>query len=159
MVHSAVIITAAVAAFVTLSPMAFAQQASQGTADEARAMLAKTVAAVKADKPQALDMIAKGEGGFLDRDLYPFCFNNTDGKVHPFPNPNAKALFGQDERTIKDAAGKAYGQELFEAAQKPEGQISEVSYVFSKPGDSKPSPKVSFVSRAGDLGCAVGYYK
>ena len=55
-------------------------------------------------------MIAKGEGGFLNGDLYPFCFNNTDGKVQPFPNPNAKALFGADERTIKDAASKNYGQ-------------------------------------------------
>ena len=103
-------------------------------------------------------MIAKGEGGFLNGDLYPLCFNNTDGKVQPFPNPNAKALFGADERTIKDAAGKNYGQEVFAAAQKPEGQISEVSNAFSKPGDSRPSPKVSVVTRIGDLGCAVGYY-
>ena len=122
-------------------------------------MLQKTVAAVKADKAKALDMIAKGEGGFLDRDLYPFCFNATDGKVHPFPNPNAKALFGKDERTINDAAGKNYGKDLYDAAQKPEGEISEVSYVFSRPGDSKPAPKLSFVTRVADLGCAVGYYK
>jgi signal transduction histidine kinase len=146
-------------ALIGLSSAAPAQQVKQGTAAEAMAMLQKTMAAVKADKAKALEMIAKGEGGFLDGDLYPFCFNNTDGKVHPFPNPNAKALFGTDERTIKDAAGKNYGQELFDAAQKPEGQISEVSYVFSKPGDSKPSPKISFVTRVGDLGCAVGYYK
>jgi hypothetical protein len=37
--------------------MAFAQQTSQfGTADEAKAMLLKAVAAVKADKAKALDM-------------------------------------------------------------------------------------------------------
>jgi signal transduction histidine kinase len=152
-------ITAASFALIGLSTAVLAQQAGQGTAEEAKAMLQKAVAAVKADKAKALDMIAKGEGGFLDRDLYPFCFNSTDGKVHPFPNPNAKALFGQDERTIKDAAGKNYGQELYDAAQKPEGQLSEVSYVFSKPGDSKPAAKVSFVTRVVDLGCAVGYYK
>jgi signal transduction histidine kinase len=104
-------------------------------------------------------MIANGEGGFLDRDLYPFCFNATDGKVHPFPNPNAKALFGKDERTIIDAAGKNYGKDLYDATQKPEGQISEVSYIFSRPGDSKPAAKLSFVTRVADLGCAVGYYK
>jgi hypothetical protein len=45
-------------------------------------MLAKAVAAVKAYKTRALDMFDKGEGGFLDRDLYPFCFNISDGK-HP----------------------------------------------------------------------------
>ena len=47
---------------------AFAQQ-QFGTAEEARAMLTKAVAAVKADKAKALDMFNKGEGGFLDRDL------------------------------------------------------------------------------------------
>lgn len=154
-----IVIAAAWLALIGLPTGAMAQQASQGTAAEAMAMLQKTVAAVKADKAKALEMIAKGEGGFLDRDLYPFCFNATDGKVHPFPNPNAKAGFGTDERAVRDAAGKNFGQEVFDAAQKPEGQISEVSYLFSKPDDSKPVPKVSFVTRVGDLGCAVGYYK
>jgi hypothetical protein len=146
------------ASFITLSSIAVAQQTVQGAA-EAKAMLQKTVAAVKADKAKALDMIAKGEGGFLDRDLYPFCFNISDGKVHPFPNPNAKAFYGTDQRAAKDTAGKNYGREIYDAAQKPEGEISEVNYVSPKPSDSKPVPKVSYVTRAGDLGCAVGYYK
>src|SRR2546423_13780800 len=124
---------AAVSVVLALSGMAFAQQ-QFGTAAEAKAMLMKAVAAAKADKAKALDMFAKGEGGFLDRDLYPFCFNNTDGKIHPFANPHAKALFGQDERTVRDAAGKPFGQEIYDAAQKPEGQITKISYVFSKPG-------------------------
>src|ERR1700674_3422349 len=97
-------IAAASAAVLALTPTAFAQQPSQfGTADEAKAMLLKAVAAVKADKAKALDMFAKGDGGFKDRDLYPFCFNLSDGKVHPFANPNGRPLFGQDERTLKDA--------------------------------------------------------
>src|SRR6516165_11929205 len=54
---------------VLFSTTAFAQ----GTAAEAKAMLDRAVAAVKADKTKALDMFNKGEGGFLDRDLYPFC--------------------------------------------------------------------------------------
>jgi hypothetical protein len=50
--------------------------------------------------------------------------------------------------------------ELYAAGQKPEGQITEVSYMFAKPGsDPTPVPKVSFVTRVGDLGCGVGYYK
>ena len=64
------IIAAAFAAVLTLSPTAFAQKG--GSADEAKAMLVKTVAAVKADKTKTLDLINKGEGGFLDRDIYPF---------------------------------------------------------------------------------------
>ena len=113
------VIGAGALALIGLSSAAPAQQVKQGTAAEARAMLQKTIAAVKADKAKALEMIGKGQGGFLDGDLYPFCFNISDGKVHPFPNPNAKALFGTDERAIKDAAGKNYGKEVFDAAQKP----------------------------------------
>ena len=44
-------------------------------------MLDKAVSALKADKTKTLDLINKGEGGFLDRDLYPFCFNLSDGKI------------------------------------------------------------------------------
>src|SRR6476646_10531481 len=112
------IIAAASAAVLALSATALAQQAG-GTADEAKAMLLKAVAAVKADKAKALDMFAKGEGGFLDRDLYPYCFNVSDGKIHPFANPNGKQLFGQDTRNNKDSTGKAFGLEQFAAAQKP----------------------------------------
>jgi hypothetical protein len=62
---------------VMFSSTAFAQ----GTAAEAKAMLEKAVAAVKADKAKALDTINEGEGGFLDRDLYVFCFNSGDGNI------------------------------------------------------------------------------
>ena len=149
-------IAVASAAVFTLSTTAFAQ----GTATEAKAMLAKTVSAVKADKAKTLDLINKGEGGFLDRDLYPFCFNLSDGKNVALANPNAKQLLGTDVRTTKDSAGKLFGPELYAAAQQPEGQITEVSYMFPKPGaDATPVAKVSFVTKVGDLGCGVGYYK
>jgi hypothetical protein len=49
-----------------------------GTADEAKAMLERAVAAVKEDKAKALDMFNKGEGGFKDRDLYVYCANASE---------------------------------------------------------------------------------
>src|ERR1700726_2975393 len=154
------IVAAAPAVVLTLSAMAFAQ-ADHGTADEAKAMLTKAVAALKADKAKTLDLIDKGEGGFLDRDLYVFCANASDGKTVAIGNPNARAqTMGVDTRTQKDANGKAFGQELYDAYQKPEGQITEVSYMFVRPGpDKTPAPKVSFATKVGDLGCGVGYYK
>ena len=153
-----VIVAAAATAGLTLSAMAFAQD--HGTADEAKAILLKAVAALKADKAKTLDLINKGEGGFLDRDLYVFCANVSDGKVVAISNPNANQLIGVDTRTQKYANGKAFGQELYDAYQKPEGQITEVSYMFVRPGpDKTPAPKVSFATKVGDLGCGVGYYK
>ena len=57
---------------VMFSSTAFAQ----GTAAEAKAMLDKAAVAAKADKAMTLDTINKGEGGFLDRDLYVPGFGN-----------------------------------------------------------------------------------
>ena len=51
-------------------------------------------------------MFNKGEGGFLDRDLYVFCANISDGKTVALGNPNAKQLLGVDTRLNKDANGK-----------------------------------------------------
>ena len=89
------IISAVSGAALTLSTTAFAQQG--GTAEEARAMLDKAVAAVKADQIVALAMFLKGEGGFLDRDLYPFCFRISDGKT--LASPKAVPA-GTDVRTL-----------------------------------------------------------
>jgi hypothetical protein len=50
--------------------------------------------------------------------------------------------------------------EIYAAGLKPEGQFTEVDYVFPKPGaDKTPVPKISLVTKAGDMGCGVGYYK
>jgi hypothetical protein len=114
---------------------------AQGTAAEARAMLEKAVAAVKADEAKALAMFNKGEGGFKDRDLQPFCFNASDGKIVAATVPST---LGTDIRTLKDKTGKVFGQEIYAAAK--QGQITEVSYMFPRPGtDPTPFQKVSFV--------------
>ena len=159
MVRKLMIAATSSIAVLAVSATAFAQQ--YGTADEAKAMLMKAVAAVKADKAKALDMFNKGEGGFLDRDLYVFCGNISDGKAVASGNPNGKQVLGTDTRTIKDATGKVVGAELYAAYQKPEGQITEVSYMLPRPGaDDTPVARVSLVARAdADLGCGVGYYK
>jgi len=121
-------------------------------------MLDRAVAAVKADQAVALATFLKGEGGFLDRELYPFCFRISDGKL--LVSPKAVPA-GTDIRSLKDASGNAYGPAIYAAAQKPEGEITEVpSYMFPKPGTTSPTfPKISFVTKVGELGCGVGYYK
>ena len=73
---------------VLFSTTAFAQ----GTAADAKAMIEKTVAAIKADKTKTLDEINKGENGFVHGDIYPFCFNLSDGLLVAVGNPNVKGL-------------------------------------------------------------------
>lgn len=147
------------AGFVLLTGAGQAQMmAKPGTAADAKAMLDKTVAAIKADKAKAIEEINAGSNGFLVGDIYPFCFNLSDGLNVAVANPNAKGLIGKDVRTIKDPTGDTFGQRLFDAAK--EGQVNEVSYKFPKPGpDKTPVPKVAFVTAASGLGCGVGYYK
>ena len=122
-----------------------------GTADEAKAMLAKAAAAVKADKAAALAQFAKGEGGFKDRDLYPFC-GGPDGNFTAHPTLNGKSL-----KDLKDKGGKPLGEEIYATAK--EGEVKEVSYMWPRPGQTDPVQKVSFVTKIGDQTCAVGYYK
>ena len=116
-------------------------------------MLEKVVAAVKADKAKALEMFNKGEGGFKDRDLQPFCFNVSDGTITAATMPS---LLGTDVRTLKDKTSKSFGEEVYKAAM--EGKITEVSYMFPRPGETEPVQKVSFITKVGDQGCGVGYF-
>ncbi len=125
--------------------------AEYGTAAEAKAMLKRAEAAVKADTAKALTMFAKGEGGFKDRDLYPFC-GGPDGNFTAHPRLTGKSL-----KNLKDKAGKPLGEEIYKVAQ--EGKISQVNYMWPRPGSTKPVQKVTFVTKIGNQICAVGYYK
>ena len=153
-------IAAALAAVIALSPAAFSQQ-TRGTADEAKAMLMRAIAAVKADKAKALAMFNNGEGGFRNGDLDVFCANAADGTLVAIGNPNLKQALGLDVRTGQKSSGKAFGAEIYAAMQRPEGHITEVRYRGPTPGaDDTLLAKVSLVARADhDLGCGVGYYK
>lgn len=128
-----------------------ASAADYGTPAEARAMLEKAVAAVKADKPKALMMFTKGEGGFMDRDLYVYC-GGPDGNFTAHPTLTGKSL-----RELKDKAGKPLGEEVYAAAK--DGSIAEVTYLWSRPGHTEPVTKVVYVTKVSDQVCAVGYYK
>ncbi len=144
-------LVAGVLAVMVMAGAATAFAAEFGTAAEAKALLQKAVAAVKADKPGALAKFTKGEAGFKDRDLYPFC-GGPDGNFTAHPTLAGKSLKG-----LKDKAGKALGEEIYKAAQ--EGKISEVAYMWPRPGSDKPVQKVTFVTKVSDQVCAVGYYK
>jgi len=129
-----------------------AAQAEFGTEQEAKAMLQKAVAALKDDKPKALEMFNKGEGGFKDRDLYVFCANASDGVMtaHPY-------LKGENMQDIVGKKGFPVGKEIMRTAT--EGKILEVTYWWPRPGSDKPLEKHAFYTKVGDQNCGVGYYK
>jgi hypothetical protein len=136
---------------------------AEDPADVAKTMLLKAVAAVKADRDVALGQFNRGEfnraGLTKEQDLYPFCTRLTDGKI--IATPTLGTTVGIDTRTLKDPSGVSTGQMVFDGMSKPEGVISEVHYLWPKPGTTAPLlPKTSLVTRvSSDLGCGVGYYK
>ncbi|MBL8399065.1 MAG: cache domain-containing protein [Candidatus Accumulibacter sp.] len=140
-----------VSTFVLLAMTGSVSAAEYGTPAEAKAMLDKAVAAIQSDKGKALTMFTKGEGGFKDRDLYPYC-GGPDGNFTAHPT-----LVGKSLKDLKDKSGRALGEEVY-AAAKP-GTVSEVSYMWPRPGQTDPVAKVAYVTKVGDQVCGVGYYK
>jgi hypothetical protein len=133
------------------------QQPVAVAAAEAKAMLAKAVAAVKEDKAKALDMFNNGEGGFRSGNLYVTCISVPDDKFVAIGNPNGKYLLGKDTKSFKDIDGDPVG--IVTAAAKPEGEITVIDYEFPKPGaDKTPAPKQSYITKVDGLVCGVGYY-
>lgn len=149
-----VLIRAAAAAAVMTSTAAFAQQGKSGSAGEAKALLEKAVAELKANEAAAIVKFNKADGGFRDRDLYVFCFEMGTGRFTAHVNPRN---IGTDVRALKEKNGSPLGQKLYDAAQ--EGTVTTVDYNFPRPGGAEPLPKEAYLTRVGDEGCGVGYYK
>ena len=118
-------------------------------------MLERAVAAIETDEAAALAAFTAGDEGFKDRDLYVFCGDAADGSITA--HGANSALVGQSMRDIKDKAGKPIGEEFYSVAA--EGEYNAVEYVWPRPGETEPSPKTSYITKAGDQVCGVGYYK
>jgi signal transduction histidine kinase len=124
-----------------------------GTAREARDMLKRAVAEMKRDKDAAIAKFNRGEDGFRDRDLYVFCAG-PDGTTLAHANPKQ---VGMNLKELQDKKGKLFGREIFAVAR--EGKVTQVSYMWPRPGGGEPVKKMSYVTKvAGDV-CGVGYYK
>jgi signal transduction histidine kinase len=141
--------------FVGLSSVAlggittFAVSAEFGTAQEAKSLLQKAVAAVQANKTESLAKFHSGADGFKDRDLYVFC-------IGPDGIATAGPMMGKDMKDLKDKNGKMLGQALMNAGK--EGEIAEVEYMWPRPGTTEAVRKTSFVTKVSDQVCGSGYY-
>ncbi len=108
--------------------------AEYGTPEEAKAMLEKAVVAMQEDQAAALAMFSAGEGGFKEKDLYPYC-GGPDGNFTAHPS-----LVGQSLKDLKDKADNAFGEEIY--AKAVEDEIVMVPYMWPRPGDEEPVEKV-----------------
>lgn len=126
--------------------------ADKGTPAEAQALLDKAAKAMTDGEAKALAAFNDLKGGFVDRDLYVFCFDGA-GKITA--HRDAK-MVGVDATTLKDPDGKEIGKAMMEAAKKGGGSVE---YRWMNPVSQKVEPKVSFIKKAGSQSCGVGAYK
>ena len=128
-----------------------------GTAEEARAMLDRAIAALNTNQARALSEFNNTKNTqFHDRDLYISCYNMADGKFTAFPS---RAMIGADIREMK-LENDSVGQRAYDAIKSSaEGSIATMEYNFPKPGADKPTPKESIAVRVGSQVCGVSYYK
>ena len=148
------VVVGSVIQMLSATTLVAAAAADFGTAEEAKAMLERAVAAVKEDKAKALDMFNKGEGGFKDRDLYVFCANASDGIItaHPYGE------WGKQLRNIEGMHGARLGETIMQNAT--EGTIKETTYWWPHfPTGHEVREKTLFYTKVGDQICGVGYYK
>jgi hypothetical protein len=123
-----------------------------GSPEEAKAMLARAILEVKADKPGAIAKFNRNDPQVRDRDLFVFCFNTQDGIFTAH-----EAMVGWDVRKLRDSSGRSFGEQMYQTAK--EGQITEVAFISPIPGSTEHAPRHSYVTRIGDQVCGVSAYR
>jgi cytochrome c len=153
MTRRGTMIALAVLAMIGMQFNAFA--ASNGSADEARALVDKAVKLVATDgNEKAYTAFNEAAGGYIDRDLYVFVMDHQGTVLAHGAN---KGLIGKPLLNLKDANGKLFVQEMVTVAtDKGEGWVD---YHWSNPVTKKVEGKSTYVKKVGDVFVAVGIYK
>lgn len=137
----------------TLSAPALA--ADKGTADEAVALVKKTITAMKAEgKDQIYAAINSKDPRFIDRDLYVFAYDlNANCLAH---GSNAK-MVGRNTIDTQDTDGKFYIKERMELAKSKPSFWQD--YKFPNPTTKLIEPKSAYCENAESNIICVGIYK
>lgn len=126
----------------------------RGAPEEARDLLNRAAAALRANPKEALAAFNNPASRFTHYDLYVFAVGINDGKFYAMgANPG---LVGLDVKDLKDAAGKPIIQDMI-AIVKEKG-AGEYDYVWRNPANNKVEPKHSYIERVDDYLVGVGYY-
>ena len=133
--------------FVFLATSMCFADSKKGTESEAKLLLERAVNLMRIDEVVALTMMTIPNGGFHQKDLYPFCTSFSGIQVaHPYGGA------GLDMREFTSSDGKKLYDIMVKNTR--EGVISKISYKFGKPEDGsltiKEYTKVAFYTRVGN---------
>jgi cytochrome c len=126
-----------------------------GTANEAKVLVEKAAAYVKAEgKEKAFAEFSNPSGKFVDRDLYIFIVDfNGLTLAH---GGNAK-LVGKNMLELKDADGEFFIKKFIEVA-KTKGN-GWVDYKWVNPVSKKIEPKSTYIQKVDEYFLGCGIYK
>jgi sensor histidine kinase regulating citrate/malate metabolism len=146
-----VVIAVVLCLFVAVSVSA--QQ--RGTPAEAKAMVEKAMAYIKANgQEKAFAEINNPRGKFVDRDLYIMVYDMNGTCLAHGAN---KERIGKNFMDSKDDAGNLVVKQRVEMA-KTKGSGWQ-DYVFANPISKKVEPKTAYFEKYGDIIVSCGAYK
>jgi len=129
--------------------------AAGGTASEAKSMMDKAVAFVKAEgQEKAFAEFSNPTGKFKDRDLYIFA---VDLKGITLAHGGNAKLVGKDMSGLKDADGVYFIRECIEMA-KTKGS-GWVDYKWVNPATKTIEPKSTYIQKVDNYFLGCGIYK
>jgi cytochrome c len=129
--------------------------AERGSEVEAKALLDKAIAHVnEVGTDTAFADFSRTDGGYVDRDLYVYCFDMEGKALAHGGNP---ALIGKNLMEMKDPDGVQPVKESIRILGSTEKGV--LDFKWPNPISKKIEAKSAFISKAKNDWCGVGYYK
>ncbi len=144
---------------IALSALTFgaglALAAERGSQEEAKALLDRAIAHVnEVGTEKAFADFSRADGGYVDRDLYVYCFDMEGKALAHGGNP---ALIGKNLMEMKDPDGVQPVKESIRILGSTE--TSTLDFKWPNPISKKIEAKSAYISKAKADWCGVGYYK
>jgi len=146
-------VTVAMSALVVGAGVALA--AERGSQEEAKALLDKAIAHVNdIGTDKAFADFSRADGGYVDRDLYVYCFDMEGKALAHGGNP---ALIGKNLMEMKDPDGVQPVKESIRILGAT--NAGTLDFKWPNPISKKIEAKSAYISKAKNDWCGVGYYK
>ena len=127
---------------------------AHATPEQAQALLARAVDAVRADPGKAIEAFnSMLRSPYAEDDLYVFVIGLSDKRVHA--NGADPRLIGTDPLSLRVPEGKLVLEMIAAAGQRDQ---AEMEYAWPNPVTGKVENKHIFLRRVDDMVVGVGYY-